>query len=91
MTGVHFRCSRQTQQDHLAAPVFDAFDQRPELGADEFAEHGFFSVSADDFAACAVRLLGDEDLWRRQHEAALASQRRWGWAEAAVEFERLLP
>lgn len=43
------------------------------------------------FAEAAVRLLSDETFWRGQHQAALDRQRRWGWAEAAAEFEQLIP
>ena len=43
------------------------------------------------FVDAAVRLLGDDELWRRQHAASLLRQRRFGWDEAAAEFERLLP
>lgn len=49
-------------------------------------------VAGDDaaFAERAVDLLSDDALWRRQHEAALARQRSWGWPDAARAFERLL-
>ena len=43
------------------------------------------------FADSAVRLLGDDALWLRQHAAALARQRGFGWDAAAAEFEKLLP
>jgi hypothetical protein len=43
------------------------------------------------FAEAAISLLTDDGLWRRQHEAALARQRGFGWNEAAAEFEKLLP
>jgi glycosyltransferase involved in cell wall biosynthesis len=54
-------------------------------------ETGF--VAADDaaFAEAACRLLGDDDLWRRQHRAALARQRNWRWSDAAAAFEELIP
>jgi glycosyltransferase involved in cell wall biosynthesis len=54
-------------------------------------ETGF--VVSDDaaFAEHAIRLLGDDDLWRRQHRAALARQRNWRWSDAADAFERLIP
>ena len=50
-------------------------------------------VARDDvaFADAGVRLLTDDGLWRRQHTAAVEKQRRWGWQEAAAEFEKLLP
>jgi glycosyltransferase involved in cell wall biosynthesis len=49
-------------------------------------------IARDDgaFAEAAVRLLTDDALWRRQHEAALKFQRAWGWPEAAAAFESLL-
>jgi hypothetical protein len=49
-------------------------------------------VASDDrsFATHAVRLLEDDMLWRRQHEAALATQRGFGWDDAAVRFEAFL-
>jgi glycosyltransferase involved in cell wall biosynthesis len=51
------------------------------------------TVARDEasFADAAVQLLGDDELWRRQHDAALARQRCFGWDEAAAEFEKLLP
>jgi glycosyltransferase involved in cell wall biosynthesis len=42
------------------------------------------------FGAAALRLLGDDALWRDQHHAALDLQGGWGWDEAAAAFERLL-
>ncbi len=51
---------------------------------------GFVVANRDAFAAAAVRLLSDADLWRDQHAAALAGRRNWGWAEAAAEFERFV-
>ena len=54
-------------------------------------ETGTIARDDDAFAEAAVRLLTDDGLWRRQHEAALGSQRQWGWAQAAGAFERLIP
>ena len=54
-------------------------------------ETGFVAADAGAFADAALALLADDDLWRRQHDAALRLQRRRGWSEAAAEFERLLP
>ncbi len=53
-------------------------------------ETGFIARTDDAFAEAAVRLLSDDALWRRQHEAALARQRAWGWPEAAAAFESLM-
>jgi glycosyltransferase involved in cell wall biosynthesis len=52
---------------------------------------GFVAGDEAAFADAAVSLLTDDDLWRQQHQCALAQQRRWGWPEAAAEFERLIP
>lgn len=54
-------------------------------------ETGFVAADDDSFAEAAVRLLADDALWRRQHRAALASQRGWGWEDAARAFEKLVP
>ncbi len=54
-------------------------------------ETGFVTQNEADFAEAAVRLLTDDGLWRNQQRNALASQRRWSWAEAAAGFERLIP
>lgn len=50
-------------------------------------------VAAGDhaFAAAAVRLLSDDALWLSMHRACLDRQRSRGWAEAASEWEGLLP
>lgn len=50
---------------------------------------GFVVSGQQAFAAAAVRLLTDDALWLAQHKAALASQRSWGWDEAAAAFERI--
>ncbi|MCH7634145.1 MAG: glycosyltransferase family 4 protein [Proteobacteria bacterium] len=54
-------------------------------------ETGFVAQDEEAFADAAVRLLTDDGLWRRQQQSALAHRRRWGWPEAAAEFERLIP
>jgi hypothetical protein len=51
---------------------------------------GTVARDGDIFAEAAVNLLTDDALWRRQHDAALARQRGFGWSEAAAEFEKLL-
>ena len=54
-------------------------------------ETGRVAADEEAFAEAAVALLTDDDLWRRQHVAALDRQRAWGWPEAAAAFERLIP
>lgn len=54
---------------------------------------GVTGTVADDestFAEAAIRLLSDAEHWQNRHRAALERQRRWGWAEAAAEFEKLI-
>lgn len=53
-------------------------------------ETGFVVPHAEAFADAARRLLTDDDLWRRQHSAALEKQRSWRWPQAAAAFEKLL-
>ncbi|MEO0035709.1 MAG: hypothetical protein RLZZ501_1732, partial [Pseudomonadota bacterium] len=52
-------------------------------------ETGFCVKDDDGFAEAAIRVLRDDQLWRRQHRAALEQQRGWGWDQAAAEFERI--
>ncbi|OHC75984.1 MAG: hypothetical protein A3G18_01470 [Rhodospirillales bacterium RIFCSPLOWO2_12_FULL_58_28] len=54
-------------------------------------ETGFIADGDEAFAEAAVRLLSDDDLWRKQHAAALDKQRRWDWPQAAAAFEALIP
>jgi glycosyltransferase involved in cell wall biosynthesis len=51
---------------------------------------GFVMETRERFAGSAVRLLTDDAVWRQQHRASLATQRRYGWDDAAAEFERLM-
>ena len=53
-------------------------------------ETGFIARDEGAFVEAAVKILSDDALWRRQHEAALARQRAWGWPEAAAAFESLM-
>jgi hypothetical protein len=57
----------------------------PERVIDEVT--GFHRADPGAFAAEAVRLLTDDDLWRRQHEAALRLQQGITVAEYARRFE----
>ena len=50
---------------------------------------GFVVDDQTGFAAAAIRLLTDDQLWLRQHDQALSMQRSWGWDQAAAEFERI--
>ena len=48
---------------------------------------GFIRADAADFAEAALSLLGDDALWRRQHQAALKFQQGISWGEHAARFE----
>lgn len=52
---------------------------------------GFVAVDDQDFATRAISLLSDDTLWQRQHDAARARQRGWGWDDAAAAFEKMIP
>jgi hypothetical protein len=49
-------------------------------------------VCSDDvqFAEAAVAVLRDDDLWRRCHHRALATQRGLSWGQVAARYETLL-
>ncbi len=51
---------------------------------------GFVVTGDGNFSDSAVRLLSDDALWQKQHRQAVEIQRRWGWPEAAGEFEKLI-
>jgi glycosyltransferase involved in cell wall biosynthesis len=50
-------------------------------------ETGFVAVGQAAFAEAAIRLLQDDELWLRQHRAALATQRGLAWEEVAGIWE----
>jgi len=54
-------------------------------------ETGYVARSDEQFVASAINLLKDDELWQRQHLAALDKQRSWRWPDAAAAFEALLP
>ncbi len=51
---------------------------------------GFHEADPGRFADAAVRLLTDDALWRRQHEACLAYRQGITWSEVAGRFEAAL-
>jgi len=53
-------------------------------------ETGCVATNDQAFAEAAVRLLSDDELWLRQHCAALEKQQNWRWPDAAAAFETLL-
>jgi hypothetical protein len=50
-------------------------------------ETGFVAIGQAAFAEAAIRLLQDDELWRRQHRAALTTQRGLSWDEVAEIWE----
>src|SRR5471032_454573 len=51
---------------------------------------GFVRADPDEFANCAVELLSNDSLWRRQHEASLLYQQGISWSEHAGRLESML-
>jgi glycosyltransferase involved in cell wall biosynthesis len=51
---------------------------------------GHIAADDDSFAAAAITLLRDDDLWRRFHTQALARQRGQSWDDIAAQFETLI-
>ena len=54
-------------------------------------ETGFICDTDTGFADAAIELLCDDELWLRQHSAAIRLQRSWRWPSAAAAFEALIP
>ncbi|WP_339781589.1 glycosyltransferase family 4 protein [uncultured Thalassospira sp.] len=54
-------------------------------------ETGFVASSDDAFVARTAELLTNDDLWLKQHKAAVKLQRDWGWSDAAQAFVNLIP
>jgi glycosyltransferase involved in cell wall biosynthesis len=52
---------------------------------------GRVACSDDDFAAAAIAVLREDELWRRWHLAALEQQRGLDWDAVAARFEALIP
>jgi glycosyltransferase involved in cell wall biosynthesis len=52
------------------------------------SETGFMRVDPEAFADEAVRILTDDQLWRRLHAASIATQQGMSWDEIGSEFER---
>ena len=52
---------------------------------------GTIARDDDAFTRAALALLGDDALWTRQHQAALARQKGVSWDDVAQRFEALLP
>ena len=51
---------------------------------------GHVATSDEDFAATAIAVLRDDDLWRRWHRGALDHQRGLSWDMVAARFEALM-
>jgi glycosyltransferase involved in cell wall biosynthesis len=51
---------------------------------------GRIAASDADFAETAITLLREDDLWRRWHKGALATQRGLSWDEVAARYEALI-
>ena len=51
---------------------------------------GRIAVSDGEFAEAAIAVLLDDNLWRRWHHQALATQRGLSWDEVAARYEALI-
>jgi glycosyltransferase involved in cell wall biosynthesis len=51
---------------------------------------GRVAVSDGEFVEAAIAVLRDDELWRRWHHGALATQRGLSWDEVAARYEALL-
>jgi len=81
-------CSAVAEAQAMGVPtVVEAIACLPERVIHR--ETGFCVEDEATFAAAAIRLLHDDELWFEQHRAALARQRGWGWDQAAAAFERI--
>jgi glycosyltransferase involved in cell wall biosynthesis len=52
-------------------------------------ETGYCVSGEAAFAEAAIKVLSDDAMWRRLHNACLDRQRGWGWDDAAAAFERI--
>jgi len=83
-------CLAVAEAQALGLPaVVTALGSLPERVVDGVS--GTVARDEDAFVAAAVALLTDDALWRRQHEAALASQKGLSWAEVAARFAAFIP
>lgn len=69
--------------------VVERIGSMPERVTD--GETGAVVDDGDGFADAAVAILRDDALWRREHRAAIATKRAWGWDDVAAAFEGLIP
>jgi len=49
---------------------------------------GHVCEAPEAFAEAAVKILTDDEAWRRLHEASIAGQQGLSWSDVAAEFER---
>ncbi|HYF98302.1 MAG TPA: glycosyltransferase, partial [Coxiellaceae bacterium] len=51
---------------------------------------GKVTQNNEEFAAAAIEILRNDQLWRQMHQASLAQQRGLSWNEIAQCFENLM-
>lgn len=82
-------CLAVAEAQALGVPaIVQSIGSLPERVAD--GATGFVCADEESFARRAVALLGDDALWRSQHEAALRLQRGLSADEVAQRFEAFL-
>ena len=83
-------CLALAEAQAIGVPaVVKALGSTPERVIDGVT--GRVADSDDAFAAAAVVLLRDDELWRRWHLAALERQRGLSWDTIGARFEALMP
>ena len=53
-------------------------------------ETGAIVQTDADFVRSALELLKNDEVWKRQHKAALLKQGVWGWGDVAKAYEELI-
>ncbi len=82
-------CLAAAEAQALGVPaVFAPVTVLPERVIDGVT--GFVRGDESEFAERAVALMTDDNLWRRQHEAALQYQQGISWSEHAGRLEAAL-
>lgn len=83
-------CLAVAEAQALGLPaVVTALGSLPERVVDGVT--GTVAKTDDAFVEAAVALLTDDELWRRRHRAAIASQKGLSWSEVAARFAAFIP
>ena len=82
-------CLSLAEAQAMGVPaIVQALGSAPERVVDDVT--GRVATDDDTFAAAAIAVLRDDDLWRRWHLGALAKQSGSSWDSVAARFEALM-